>query len=142
MAGSTSAIRGWILALDENLGSWRVFGLMKTTVLVVEDAKLSLIRPFSVVAEDYRGGRLHRGYTRLQHTEPDAVSRSDCERQIRPRCSLAARRFSDSECGLSASACTLKPAQEWAAVRVPGPPPRQPRRILRPVSQGKSGQPE
>ena len=65
---------------------------LKKPVLVVEDAKLSLSRLFSVVVEDYRGGRLHLGYG----TEPDAVSRADCERQIRPRCSLASRRFSDS----------------------------------------------
>ena len=84
---------------------------MKKPVVVVEDAKLSLSRLFSLVAEDYGGGRLHLGDTRLQHgarcrewgrlrtADPSAVFRSRPDDLAIPS-------------GLSASACTLKPAQE------------------------------
>ena len=53
------------LTKTEVLGEFLAF--LKKPVLVVEDAKLSLSRLFSVAAEDHRRGRLHLGYTRLQH---------------------------------------------------------------------------
>ena len=65
--GSTSAIRCWILALTKTEVRGEFFAFLKKPVLVVEDAKLSLSRLFSVAAKDHRRGRLHLGYTRLQH---------------------------------------------------------------------------